>query len=56
MKRAKGTTLVEIMAVTKWQAHAVRGFVSIISPNGDSRCLDTNQQDDREFAALVRLG
>jgi hypothetical protein len=29
MKRAKGATLAEIMAVTKWQAHTVRGFVSI---------------------------
>jgi hypothetical protein len=30
MKRAKGATLAEIMAATKWQAHTVRGFVSIL--------------------------
>ncbi len=30
MKRAKGATLSEIMAVTGWQAHTVRGFVSIL--------------------------
>jgi hypothetical protein len=34
MKRAKGTTLAEIMAVTKWQAHTVRGFVSILGSKG----------------------
>ncbi|MGA2878820.1 MAG: DUF3489 domain-containing protein [Bryobacteraceae bacterium] len=29
MKRAKGATLPEIMAATGWQAHTVRGFVSL---------------------------
>ena len=28
MRRAQGATLVEIMALTGWQAHTVRGFVS----------------------------
>jgi hypothetical protein len=31
MKRAKGATLAEIMAATKWQPHTVRGFVSILA-------------------------
>jgi hypothetical protein len=35
MKRAKGATLAEIMAVTKWQAHTVRGFVSILGNKGE---------------------
>ena len=34
MKRTKGATLAEIMAVTKWQAHTVRGFVSILGSKG----------------------
>jgi hypothetical protein len=34
MKRAKGATLAEIMAATKWQAHTVRGFVSILGSKG----------------------
>jgi hypothetical protein len=34
MKRAKGVTLAEIMKVTGWQAHTVRGFVSILGGKG----------------------
>ena len=34
MKRAKGATLAEIMAATKWQPHTVRGFVSILGSKG----------------------
>jgi hypothetical protein len=30
MKRSKGATLAEIMGSTGWQAHTVRGFVSIL--------------------------
>jgi hypothetical protein len=30
MKRAKGVTLVEIMRLTGWQKHTVRGFVSLL--------------------------
>src|ERR1700688_3336917 len=37
MKRAKGATLAEIMAVTKWQAHTVRGFVSILGSRAERR-------------------
>jgi Protein of unknown function (DUF3489) len=28
LERAKGATLNELMAVTGWQAHSVRGFIS----------------------------
>ena len=34
MKRAKGATLPEIMEATAWQAHTVRGFVSILGGKG----------------------
>src|SRR5271168_1857787 len=37
MKRAKGATLAEIMAATKWQAHTVRGFVSILGSKGGKK-------------------
>jgi Protein of unknown function (DUF3489) len=34
MKRAKGATRAEIMEATGWQAHTVRGFVSILGSQG----------------------
>jgi hypothetical protein len=37
MKRTKGAMLAEIMAATKWQAHTVRGFVSILGTKGGAK-------------------
>jgi hypothetical protein len=37
MKRAKGATLAEIMDTTGWQAHTVRGFVSILGSKGGEK-------------------
>lgn len=37
MKRAKGATLHEIMEMTGWQKHTVRGFVSILGSKGGQR-------------------
>jgi len=37
MKRAKGVTLAEIMQATGWQAHTIRGFVSILGSKGGER-------------------
>ena len=37
MKRAKGATLAEIMAATGWQAHTVRGFVSLLGSKGGEK-------------------
>jgi uncharacterized protein DUF3489 len=37
MKRAKGATLAEIIEATGWQAHTVRGFVSILGKTGGEK-------------------
>src|SRR5450432_3638261 len=37
LKRSKGATLAEIMAAMKWQAHTVRGFVSILGNKGGEK-------------------
>jgi hypothetical protein len=47
MKRAKGATLAEIMAATSWQAHTVRGFVSILGSKGGEK-IESAKNDARE--------
>ena len=47
MKRAKGATLAEIMAATKWQAHTVRGFVSILGRKGGEK-IESSKSDAGE--------
>jgi hypothetical protein len=47
MKRAKGATLAEIMAVTEWQAHTVRGFVSILGSKGGEK-IESSKNAARE--------
>ena len=42
MKRAKTATSAEIMAATKWQAHTVRGFVSILGNKGGEKIEASN--------------
>ena len=40
MSRPGGATLVEIMEATGWQAHIVRGFVSILGCKGGEKVLE----------------
>jgi hypothetical protein len=50
MKRAKGATLAEIMAATEWQAHTVRGFVSILGSKGGLKIESSkNEAGDRLY-------
>ena len=49
MKRAKGATLAEIMKETGWQAHTVRGFVSILGKNGEKIESSKNDADERTY-------
>jgi hypothetical protein len=37
MQKAKGVTLAELMKETGWQAHTVRGFVSILGSKGGEK-------------------
>jgi hypothetical protein len=50
MKRAKGATLAEIMAATGWQAHTVRGFVSILGRKGGEKIESSkNEAGERTY-------
>jgi site-specific recombinase XerD len=50
MKRAKGVTLAEIVEVTGWQKHTVRGFVSILGSKGGQKIESSkNTAGDRTY-------
>ena len=52
MKRAKGATLAEIMRTTGWQAHTVRGFVSILGSKGGEK-IKSAKNDAGERAYYI---
>jgi len=54
MKRAKGATLAEIMAATGWQAHTVRGFVSILGSKGGQKIESSNNADGERTYKIAR--
>jgi hypothetical protein len=47
MKRAKGVTLAEIIAITKWRSHTARGFVSILGSKGGEK-IESSKSDAGE--------
>ncbi len=50
MRRAKGATLAEIIGSTKWQAHTVRGFASILGSKGGEKIESSkNAGDERTY-------
>ncbi len=45
MRRPGGATLAEIMEATSWQAHTVRGFVSILGSKGGVKVESSKNAD-----------
>ena len=54
MKRAKGATLAEIMKATGWQAHTVRGFVSILGSKGGEKIESAKSADDERTYKIAK--
>ncbi|MGP0076749.1 MAG: DUF3489 domain-containing protein [Bryobacteraceae bacterium] len=54
MKRAKGATLAEIMKATGWQAHTVRGFVSILGSKGGEKIESSKSADGERTYKIAR--
>ena len=53
MRRAKGATIGEIMKATDWQAHTVRGFVSILGKKGGEK-IESSKSGDGERAYKIK--
>ena len=53
MKRTRGATLREIMKATGWQAHTVRGFVSILGKKGGEK-IESYKSADAERTYKIK--
>ena len=53
LKRAKGATLAEIVEVTAWQPHTVRGFVSILGSKGGQK-IESSKSADGERTYKIK--
>ena len=53
MKHSKGATLAEIMKATSWQAHTVRGFISILGKKGSEK-IESSRSADGERAYKIQ--
>jgi uncharacterized protein DUF3489 len=54
MKRAKGATLAEIMKAAGWQAHTVRGFVSIVGKAGGEKIESSKNADGERTYKIAK--
>jgi hypothetical protein len=54
IKRAKGATLAEIMEATGWQAHTVRGFVSILSSKGGEKVKSSKNANGQRTYRIAK--
>ena len=54
MKRPKGATLGEIMALTGWQTHTVRGFISILGKKGGEQVESSKNTAGERTYKLAR--
>jgi hypothetical protein len=55
MKRAKGATMSQIIEVTGWQKHTVRGFVSILGNKGGEK-IESSKNAAGERTYRIRAG
>ena len=54
MKRAKGVTLAEIVELTGWQKHTIRGFVSILGSKGGERVESSKNADGERTYRIAK--
>lgn len=54
IQRAKGATLAEIIKETGWQAHTVRGFVSILGSKGGHKVESSKSESGERTYRIVR--